>query len=170
MMASFSTTLPVTVLTRPLGSPPGEWRELDQGPGVIHLPESEETGARLRNIGDQELEKFAAEAGSLDSLAYLNLSENRAISDGGLRALKAFPHLRILNLSSCGITNRGLEWLKYLDRLENLDLSYCNRLNDLGLKSLAGLRELSVLNLRGCVKVTHAGIARLRRPGLEIIK
>ncbi len=170
MMASFSTTLPVILYTRARSSPPAEWRELDQGPGVIHLPEDEETGARLRNIGDENLEVFAAEGAGLDSLVMLNLSENRAISDSGLRALKAFPKLTILNLSSCGITNRGLENLKDLGRLENLDLSYCNRLNDLGLKSLAGLRELRVLNLRGCVKVTHAGAARLRRAGLEIIK
>ncbi len=169
-MAGFSTTLPVILYTRTSGNPPGDWRALDQGPGIIHLPEGEETGARLRNIGDEELETFAAEAGSLASLVMLNLSENRAISDDGLRVLKSFSHLAILNLSSCGITNRGLEHLKGLSRLEHLDLSYCNRLNDQGLKALASLPVLKYLNLRGCVKVTHAGMARLRRPGLEIIK
>ncbi len=170
MMASLATTLPVLVYSRPPADPPGEWRKLDQGPGIIHLPDGEETGARLRNIGDDELGIFAGEAGSLASLAMLNLSENRAISDDGLRALQAFPFLKILNLSSCGITSRGLEILKTLDSLEQLDLSYCNRLNDAGLKALQGLRALNNLNLRGCVKVTHAGIARLRRAGLEIIK
>ncbi len=114
-MFLLATTLPVLVYSRPSGNPPGEWRELDVGPGIIHLPDGEETGARLRNIGDAELETFAGEAASLASLAMLNLSENRAISDDGLRAL-------------------------------------------------------SKLNLRGCVKVTHAGAARLRRPGLEIIR
>ncbi len=170
MMARLSTTLSVLVFTRTPGSPPGEWRELDQGPGIIHLPDGEETGARLRNIGDSELEIFAGEAGSLASLVMLNLSENRAISDDGLQALQAFPRLKILNLSSCGITSRGLESIQGMDRLEQLDLSYCNRLNDAGLKALSGLQALNKLNLRGCVKVTHAGIARLRREGLVIIK
>ncbi len=169
-MASLSTTLPVLIYTRAPGNPPGEWRELDQGPGIIHLPDGEETGARLRNIGDDELETFAGEAGGRASLAMLNLSENRAISDDGLQALQAFSGLKILNLSSCGITSRGLEILKTLEGLEQLDLSYCNRLNDAGLKALHGLHALNQLNLRGCVKVTHAGIARLRGPGLEIIK
>ncbi len=170
MMAGFATTLPAVLYTRLPGTPPGEWRELDRGPGIIHLPEHEETGARLRNIGDEDLEIFAREASGLASLTMLNLSENRAISDDGLRALKAFPRLTDLNLSSCGITNRGLECLKDLGSLERLDLSYCNRLNDQGLKALAGLRSLTYLNLRGCVKITHAGTARLRRSGLKIIK
>ncbi len=169
-MTSLATTLPVLIYSRSSGNPPGEWRALDQGPGIIHLPDGEETGARLRNIGDGELEIFAGEAGGLASLVMLNLSENRAISDDGLQALRAFPRLKILNLSSCGITSRGLETLKGMDRLEQLDLSYCNRLNDTGLKALSGLQALNELNLRGCVKVTHAGIARLRKPGLEIIK
>ncbi len=169
-MARLSTTLPAIIYTRPPGSPPGEWRELDQGPGIIHLPDGEETGVRLRNIGDEALATFASEAGGLASLVMLSLSENRAISDEGLRALQAFPQLKILNLSSCGITNRGLETLKGMGGLEQLDLSYCNRLNDAGLKSLYSQQALNQLNLRGCVKVTHAGIARLRRSGLEIIK
>ncbi len=170
MTARLATTLPVIVYARPCSDPPGEWRELDRGPGIIHLPEGEETGVRLRNIGDTQLEIFSREASPVDSLTMLNLSENRAISDDGLRALKALTRLTVLNLSSCGITSRGLEYLKELARLEQLDLSYCNRLNDQGLRFLSGLAALNNLNLRGCVKITHAGIARLQRSGLEIIK
>lgn len=167
-MSTFTTTFPAIVYARPRANPPAEWREIDLGPGIIHLPDGEEMGIRLRNIGDGELEQFVNEVQGLASLTMLNLSENRSISDEGMRSLPALSNLVILNLSSCGITNRGLEPLKELARLENLDLSYCNRLNDVGIKSLGGFLNLKRLNLRGCVKVTHAGAARLRRAGLLI--
>jgi len=167
-MSTLTTTLPAIVYARPRAHPPGEWREIDHGPGIIHLPDGEETGVRLRNIGDEDLEQFVSEAKELASLTMLNLSENRSISDEGMRSLPALANLAILNLSSCGITGQGLEPLKKLTRLENLDLSYCNRLNDLGIKSLGSIPTLKQLNLQGCIKVTHAGVARLRQSGLLI--
>lgn len=167
-MSTFTTTLPAIVYARPRANPPGEWREIDLGPGIIHLPDGEEIGVRLRNIGDDELEQFVSEAKELASLTMLNLSENRSISDEGMPSLTALTNLKHLNLSSCGITNRGLEPLKDLAHLENLDLSYCNRLNDRGVKLLGGIPTLKQLSLQGCIKVTHAGVAWLRRAGILI--
>jgi hypothetical protein len=169
-MPSFSTKLEVLIFTRPVSNPPADWQEFDRGPGIFHLPDGQQTGVRLRNVGDVELEEFVEEAGDLQSLVMLNLSENRAITDESLPLLKKLPHLAILNLSSCGITSTGLDNLAGLTHLTDLDLSYCNRINDLGLKKLKVLVNLKSLNLQGCVKVSNAGSAHLRRPGLVIKK
>lgn len=168
-MTDFSTKLEAIIYTRSHANPPAEWREFDLGPGIFHLPEGEETGVRLRNIGDADLEEFIEDASQLNSLVMLNLSENRAISDEGLKDLHKLAHLVILNLSSCGLSNLGMEYLSGLDHLTHLDLSYCNRLNDMGMKKLRDLPNLTYLNLKGCVKVTNAGAVRLRRRGLTII-
>jgi hypothetical protein len=169
-MTSFSTGLEVVIFTRPVTDPPADWQEFDQGPGIFHLPEGQQTGMRLRNIGDLELEQFVREAGELQSLVMLNLSENRAITDQSLPLLKKLPHMTILNLSSCGLTSTGLANLADLTHLTDLDLSYCNRINDLGVKKLKSLINLKTLNLQGCVKVSNAGAVRLQRPGLTIKK
>jgi hypothetical protein len=167
-MSEFSTKLEAIIYTRPVSTPPTDWREFDQGPGIFHLPEGEETGIRLRNISDGELEEFIEDACQLKSLVMLNLSENRPITDEGLRELHRLEYLSILNLSSCGLTNIGMEHIAGLTHLTQLDLSYCNRINDLGMRKLSALTNLTFLNLQGCVKVTHAGAARLRRRGLTI--
>ena len=167
-MPSFSTRLEVIIFTRPVADPPADWQEFDRGPGFFHLPEDHQTGVRLRTMRDGELEEFIGEAEDLQSLVMLNLSENRGITDESLPLLKRLPHLAILNLSSCSITSTGLANLSDLAHLTDLDLSYCNRINDLGLKKLKGLVNLKTLNLQGCVKVSHAGAAHLRRPGLSI--
>ena len=167
-MTDFSTKLEAIIYTRPKSNPPAEWREFDLGPGIFHLPEGQETGVRLRNIGDQDLEEFIQDACNVQSLVMLNLSENRAISDEGLEDLHKLEHLVTLNLSSCGLSNLGIEYLAGFNHLTHLDLSYCNRLNDMGLKKLRDLPSLTYLNLKGCVKVTTAGAVRLRRRGLTI--
>jgi len=167
-MPEFSTKLEAIIYTRPVSTPAAEWREFDLGPGIFHLPEGEETGVRLRNIGDYELEEFIQDACQLKSLVMLNLSENRPLSDEGLKDIYKLEHLTTLNLSSCGLTNPGLEYVAKLTHLSNLDLSYCNRINDLGMKKLQALTSLTYLNLQGCVKVTHAAAVRLRRRGLTI--
>lgn len=170
MPAILETGLEAIIYTRDPGNPSGDWREIERGPGIIHLDEGAETGVRLRNIGDAELEQFVKEAGQIKSLVMLNLSENRSITDEGLESLQALDRLKILNLSSCSITSTGMLALKAFTRLVQLDLSYCNRINDQGLKVLKTLPNLAFLNLQGCSKVTNAGAARIRRPGLVIKK
>lgn len=167
---SFTTTLPILVFTRPKANPPVDWQEVEHGPGYIQLPADLEIGIRTRLLDDVGLKTLINEVKHLATLTYLNLSENRRISNEGLEALAALRGLTILNLSSVDLTNAGLPLLLALPRLENLDLSYCNRITDTGLKQLAGLRNLSHLNLQGCVKISNGGMARLRRNGLTIRK
>jgi Leucine-rich repeat (LRR) protein len=165
---TFTTVFPVIVHVRPASDPAADWQELDRGEGIIHLPEGHELSIRIHNIGDADLARLIKEIAHLKALTYLNLSENRKITDDGVKLLKALPQLTRLNLSSCSLTNQALDYLKPLARLEFLDISYCNRLTDPGLKFLKNLPRLSYIDLQGCVKITNGGLARLRRPNLEI--
>ena len=164
----FTTTLPVFVLTRPRGNSKVDWQEFDRGEGVYHLPPNHDVSVRVHNFDDSELETLVKELSGLSALTYLNLSENRNITDEGLETLKKLPKLKILNLSSCSITSTGLDSLRILTRLESLDISYCNRLTDPGLKALKSLTRLTFLDVKGCVKLTNGGLSKLRRPGLAI--
>lgn len=166
---TFSTIFPIIVHTRPAGSPhKADWQEFDHGEGLYHLPGGVDVSVRVHNIGDAELAQLARELSGVASLRLLNLSENRKITSDGLKALRLFPGLTMLNLSSCSLTNDGLENMLALTRLEWLDLTFCNRLTDPALKTIAKLPRLEFLDLQGCVKITQGGIARLRRRNLEI--
>jgi Leucine-rich repeat (LRR) protein len=165
---NFSSTLPVTVYTRPGGDPSADWQELDRGPGIFNLPAGTEACIRIRNINDAVLVGLVKEVSGCTAITCLLLSENRNITDSGLAYLKALPQLTQLDLGSCSLTDAGLAHLKALSNLAILGLSYCNRITDAGLKHLRGLPRLQKLDLQGCVKVTHGGVARLRHPGLEI--
>lgn len=163
---NFSSTLPVQVLIRPAGEP--DWRVLDEGPGYFTIPAGHEVAVRLRLGNDALLRTLLFEIAGNPALTYLNLSENRGITDRGLEYLATAPQITMLNLSSCDITNGGLRALKALPRLEHLDLSYCNRLTDAALNALRELPALRFLDLLGCLKMTHAALKRFSRRDLVI--
>lgn len=162
------TNLAVTIFTRPLGQSADEWQELDQGPGRIPIPENCEIYLRARNIDDEELFSLVKVLIDIPHLTYLNLSENRKISDVGLSRLAPLTTLTRLNLSSCSITGQGLSYLKALKKLEILDISYCNRLTDEALRVLKGMPRLTSIDIQGCVKTSHAGVRKIERRGLTI--
>ncbi|HVN53268.1 MAG TPA: hypothetical protein VMT46_02975, partial [Anaerolineaceae bacterium] len=118
---TLNTELAVQVLVRPVGE--AEWQEFDRGPGFIRVPPDQEVGIRLRNITDQDLLEISPQLAMLRGLVALNLSENRNVTDRGLGYLTALPQLRELNLSSCSLTNAGLEHLKAFTHLSRLDIS-----------------------------------------------
>lgn len=165
---TFETDLPVMVYLRPLGVTAQEWVEFDQGPGRLSIPPRNEIYLRVKNIDDDELYRLVKAVSSLPGLIYLNLSENRKVTDAGLARLAALPGLTRLNLSSCNVTNQGLSHLTALKKLVHLDLSYCNRISDEGLRALKSLHRLAFLDLQGCVKTSHAGIRKIERRGLTI--
>lgn len=170
---TLTTQFEIQILARPAGTPgfqATDWRVVDGGPGLIHLPAGDEIGVRAKALDDRDLTALVKELTACPRLIYLNLSENRNVTDQGLAAIRLLPGLRMLNLSSCSLTNSGLDHLKALPKLEILDLSYCNRLTDLAVRSLKKLSGLSFLDLQGCVKITHGGLARLQRRGLTIHK
>ena len=102
------------------------------------------------------------------SITFLNLSENRKITEEGLDYLRPLVSLTGLNLSSCSLTDQGLTHLSALTHLAHLDLSYCNRLTDACVKPLRALVRLRFLDLQGCVKISNGGISRLERRELTI--
>ncbi len=167
-IATFETDLLVTVYLRPLGATAQEWVEFDQGPGRLSIPPQNEIYLRVKNIDDDELYRLVKAISSLAGMTYLNLAENRKITDAGLARLSVLPGLTRLNLSSCNITNQGLSHLAALKKLEHLDLSYCNRISDEGLRALKSLNRLAYLDLQRCVKTSLAGIRKIERRGLTI--
>jgi hypothetical protein len=170
MTLNFYCTYPATFFSRPIASPPVDWIEVETGPGTIDLPENQEYGFRIHNIDDQDLKNLVAEIAEVSPLTYINLSENRKITDTGLVYLTGFSDLVYLNLSSCNLKNNGLVNLQDIPSLETLDLSYCNRLTGQALKNLRGLPNLASLNLQGCIKITNADVARFNKKGLVIKK
>jgi len=165
---TFETNLPLTVYVRPMGEKTHEWVEFDQGPGQFSIPVAFDVYLRVKNIDDNELYNLVKVISGLPNLTYLNLSENRKITDLGLSRLAVLPILTRLNLSSCNITNQGIPHLAALKKLEYLDLSYCNRISDEGLRALKPLNRLVFLDLQGCVKTSLAGIRKIERNGLTI--
>jgi len=167
---AFVTALDLWVLIRPAaGAEPVEWQEYDQGPGRFVIPPGFEACIRIKTIDDVVLEQLVADIAACPAIVCLNLSENRNVTDYGLRKLAVLTRLQILNLSSCDITNRGLVWLKDMKDLKVLNLSYCNRLGDAGLKHLRGLTNLVYLDLQGCPHIKHAAIIKTAaRRGLTI--
>ncbi len=163
---NFSSTLPIQVLIRPAGAQ--DWQMLDEGPGFFTVPAGHEVAVRLRLGTNALLRTLMYEIAGNPALTYLNLSENRGITDRGLEFLAAAPQITMLNLSSCDITNSGLRALKALPRLEHLELSYCNRLTDEAFNALRDLPVLRYLDLLGCLKMTHAALKRFTRRDLVI--
>jgi Leucine-rich repeat (LRR) protein len=167
----FMTTLPVWVFCRPRQPASGarvDWRELDQGPGIIRLPAGEEASLRIKNLDDDLLRRLVSEIQGCAAITGLNLSENRGITNQGLAYLVHLPQLTYLSLSACSLTNRGVTHLLALSSLQYLDLSYCNRLTNDGVKQLKALRSLTYLDLQGCVKVNNSSLSKMRRDGLSI--
>jgi hypothetical protein len=165
---SFSTTLPIQLLIRPLDPAVTDWQELDEGPGYFKIPAGLEAGIRVRMFDDSAIETLVKEIGDCPAIISLNLSENRNITGRGLEFLKTMRQLTELNLSSCALTNSSIKHLLVLSQLTRLNISYCNRITDLGLTLLKGLRHLSYLDLQGCTKITNGGVSKLRRQTLTI--
>lgn len=169
VITHFSSSLPIIVLTRPADSAL-DWQEFDRGPGYFDIPVGHEVRVRLKSINDNDLLALVHELVDLPILRFLDLSENRNVTDQGMTRLRSLPQLTGLNLSSCSISNTGLKCLKDLTHLVYLDLSYCNHLEDSALKTLDGMRNLTYVNLKGCISISQGGLARVRRRTLEIYR
>ena len=166
----FSSALPVIIYSRPAGQDNLDWQEIDRGPGYFSVPAGHEIRVRIKSIDDQTLLELVRELEEVAPLRYLDLSENRNVTNEGMQRLKALPQLTGLNLSSCGISNNGLIPLAELPRLSHLNLSYCNRLSDHALKTLESMRHLTYVDLQGCLGFTKGGLSRVRRRSLTIYR
>ncbi len=166
----FSSTYPVMVLSRPEGFPDLDWLEVDQGPGYFTVPDGYVIRVRIKSIGDEDLAGLVQELEPVEALRFLDLSENRNVTNAGLARLKALPQITGLNLSSCSITSTGLRHLSSLPNLAYLNLSFCNRLTDAALKILEAQRNITYVDLQGCLSITTGGVSRVRRRDLTIYR
>lgn len=165
----FSSALPVIVYTRPAGETI-DWQEVDRGPGYFSLPADQEVRVRIKGINDEALGAVIDELAQVDALRFLDLSENRNITNVGLARLKLLPQLTGLNLSSCTISNAGLTELRALPHLTYLNLTYCNHLSDPALKILESIRSLTYVDLKGCLGFTQRGFSLIRRRNLNFTR
>ena len=163
-----STRLPVQILHRPISAESRDWNVEGFGPGNFTFPGQEEIGLRLRNIDDEFVREMVAEFRTIPNLVMLNLSENRKVTDKGIRLIQPFSHLQELNLSSCDLSNKGLEFLTAFKQLKSLNISYCNRITGEGLLVMRKLTNLVFLDLQGVAKINTGDIARIRKPTLII--
>src|SRR4029453_1589699 len=79
-------------------------------------------------------------------------------TDADIEPLTAVKTLRRLDLSLTYVSDRGVERLKQLDRLEDLNLYAAEFITDAALAFLRGHRQLKSLNLRG-TDVTDTSLA-----------
>jgi Leucine-rich repeat (LRR) protein len=169
-MTRFSSSMPVIVLTRPAGQDGIDWQEMDRGPGYFSIPAEHELRIRIKGIDDQDLLHLVKELQDVEALRFLDLAENRNVTNEGIQHLKALTQLTGLNLSSCSVTDTGLKPLVALHRLAYLNLSYCNRLSDPALKHIEAIRSLVYVDLQGCLGIGQGGLARVRRKNLTIYR
>jgi hypothetical protein len=87
--------------------------------------------------------------------------QNPDADDGLFRCLHGFPDLRRLELTHCGITDKGLRRLPAFASLESLELSYSSVTDD-GMPHVAGLKSLRWLDLAH-TRVSGRGFHRLSR-------
>jgi hypothetical protein len=80
----------------------------------------------------------------LTNLQWLYIWDAAAVTDEGVAHLRSLKNLKMLHLSDSQITDKSLEVLAQLPRLERLSLQF-NRFSDAGVKRLATLRNLKDL-------------------------
>lgn len=169
----FETDLDIVLYTIPCGDAGSrwlDWQEFDRGPGIFHISEDVYLGIRAQGLHDAEIRRLAEELKPVENLRYLNLAENRGITNDGMAAVGALRQLRYLNIGACDINNQGMGFLPNLVNLEYLNLSYCNRITEKTAPFIQKLPKLKYLDLQGCIKINTGGLKKFEKKGLTIYK
>ena len=119
----FSTELDAVLFTIPCEEASCrwlDWQEYDKGPGIFHIPSDVFLGVRAQGFHDADIRQLVEDLRTVENLRYLNLTENRGISNDGMAAVGKLKQLRYLNIGSCDINNQGLAFLPALTNLEYL--------------------------------------------------
>jgi hypothetical protein len=162
------TSLPIQIYIHPNEKPELEWIPFETGPGIFDLPHGFSAMVVIQGIDNRILKSLVEEICEVAEIVCLNLSENRKIDNDGIRYLAQMQLISELNLSACGLNNRGMDALVKMKNIRKLDLSYCTRLTDAGILKLKDMRKLEELNLRGIPRITHATIKWIERRDLFI--
>lgn len=147
-----------------------DWQEYDRGPGIFHFSPDVYLGIRAQGLHDAEIRKLAEDLKPVENLRYLNLTENRGITNQGMASVGILRQLRYLNIGACDINNQGMEFLPNLVNLEYLNLSYCNRITEKTAVFVQKLPKLKYLDLKGCIKINTGGLKKFEKKGLTIYK
>ena len=145
---------------------------LDRLTPLQNLRELTIGGNKLTDVGLQALRQ-------LSGLTSLSLGgEQRtdsglwsiSLTDAGLEAILTLQNLRELRLDGMPVTNRWLEKLKGLRKLERLSLQRCKKLDDVAATLLAAWPALRMVELTGTA-VTEKGLADLQRakPNIRLL-
>ena len=167
----FETDLDIVLYTIPCGDAGSrwlDWQEFD--PGIFRISEDVYLGIRAQGLHDAEIRRLAEELKPVENLRYLNLAENRGITNDGMAAVGALRQLRYLNIGACDINNQGMGFLPNLVNLEYLNLSYCNRITEKTAPFIQKLPKLKYLDLQGCIKINTGGLKKFEKKGLTIYK
>jgi hypothetical protein len=125
-----------------------------------HLTLESNSGNYINNDGLQCLEQMT-------DLRFLNVSNCRQITDGGLASVVRLRNLKTLWLRRTGVTDRGLARLAGLQKLERLNL-HGTSVTPEGLQLLADFPALRHVELPArWPKETISGL-RQQLPGIEI--
>lgn len=167
---NIDTTLAIDILIKPLNDLDADWQPFEQGPGIFTIPEGYTAMVTIQNIHDDTVLTLVEEIKECTSILELNLSENRNVGNKAMRWIKTLDKISRLNLSACGLNDRGLEQILTMSNLTFLDLSYCTRITDSGLKKLKQMRNLEEIYIRGIPRITHAAVKWIERHDLTIKK
>ena len=146
---------------------------------LARLPKMDDLNVRsCENVSDIGIGFLSGEESPASArLRSLDASFCTNVSDAGLRHISAgLPALRSLSMTTCAVTDQGLERLaggKAGASLEELNVGQCVTLTDAGLKAVGDkMKSLRVLDLYGCAKISEAAIGRVRTqlPRLERLK
>jgi F-box/leucine-rich repeat protein 14 len=123
------------------------------------MPKLEELNLRAcDNISDIGMAGLAEEG--CCGLESLDVSFCEKIGDQALQHIsQGLYHLKSLSLSSCQISDEGLEKLAKMKDLQVLNVGQCSKITDKGLEVLANeLINLNSIDLYGCTKISSKGI------------
>ena len=162
------TSLPINILIRPIDQPESPWQPFGIGPGYFQIPDNTVVCIEIQQIDDQILRELVNELRDVLEIIELNLSENRKIENPGMRWISELTQLTNLNLSACGINDRGIDQILLMRNIKKLDISYCTRITDLGLRKFKKMRNLEELYIRGIPRIKHASVKFLERRDLII--
>lgn len=123
-----------------------------QGFGSVQSSTIEYLSLEQSSFQNQYLKNLS----NLENLAVLILTKTNISDPSGLQGLKK---LRILNLSRCPVSNKGLEGIAKLESLEQLFL-WRTDISDEGIKFLTALKHLKSLGL-GETDVSDAAVQEL---------
>jgi hypothetical protein len=122
----------------------GEWDRL--------IAAMRERGVTALDAGglmtDDVLDRIAA----LDNVTSLSLGGSRQLTDDGLAHLARMPQLERLDLSEYPggrLTDRGLEVLRHLPNLRHFEMTWQSGITDKGVENLRFCDRLEVVNLMG---------------------